>query len=247
MNTNTDPVIQPPLMDYKAYAPHFDPLCAINPAYEELLTLFESELASMNLPQAPEVLDLGAGTGNFVCKLLDQVPSARVTHVDCSSDMNRIAESKYAERNLKVCIVEAYMQTVEIPSQSKDLIVCVNALNNAPPVRPVLSRIYNWLRPGGYFFLIDFGREIDVVDWTWYLVKHLLSQYGVRETISVIQRQSKVIAINRKGHDDQVRGALWTHSTEELLKHLSDSGFTNTHSKLCYRDYADLVVTQRPE
>ena len=233
-------------MDYKAYAPHFDPLCSINPAYEELLKLFKSELALMNLSETPDVVDLGAGTGNFVCELLDIVPNARVTHVDCSPDMNRVAKTKYAQRNLDVRVVEAYMQTVDIPQQSKDLVVCVNALNNAPPVRPILNRIYSWLRPGGYFFLIDFGREIDVVDWTWYLVKHLLSQYGVRETISVIRRQSKVISINRKGHNDQVQGTLWTHSTEELLESLRDTGFENIRSKLCYRDYADLVVTQRP-
>lgn len=234
-------------MDYKVYAPHFDPLCAINPAYEELLDLFISELASMNLPKAPDVVDLGAGTGNFVCALLDRIPMAHVTHVDCSSDMNKIAEAKYTQRSLDVQVVEAYMQTVEFPPQSKDLVICVNALNNAPPVRPILNRIYDWLKPGGFFFLIDFGREIDVVDWTWYLVKHLLSEYGIRETISVIRRQSKVISINRKGHGDQVRGTLWTHTTDELLEFLRDSGFKKSESKLCYRDYADLVVTQRPE
>lgn len=234
-------------MDYKAYAPHFDPLCAINPAYEELLDLFALKLAAMDLPHDPDVVDLGAGTGNFVCALLDRIPNARVSHVDCSPDMNKIAAEKYAQRKLKVDIVEGYMQTVKIPPQSKDLVICVNALNNAPPVRPTLNRIYSWLKPGGYFFLVDFGREIDVVDWTWFLFKHLLSEYGVRETISVIRRQSKVISINRKGRNDQLHGALWTHTTVELLEYLHDAGFKNAESKLCYRDYADMVVTQRLE
>lgn len=233
-------------MDYKAYAPHFDPLCEINPAYKELLELFDTELQKMDLPERPKVVDLGAGTGNFVCSLLDNIPSACVTHVDCSPDMNEIARAKYTERDLDVRVVQSYMQTVTIEKNSTDLVVCVNALNNAPPVKPILERIYTWLRPGGYFFLIDFGREIDVVDWTWYLIKHLLSEHGLRKTLSVVRRQSKVISINRKGQTDQISGTLWTHTTNELLEYMADTGFRNVQSKLCYRDYADLVVAQRP-
>ena len=233
-------------MDYEAYAPHFDPLCAINPAYGELLRLFRNELSAMDLPDAPEVVDLGAGTGNFVCELLENVPRARVLHVDSSADMNEIARRKYSDRNFDVQIIESYMQTLEIPHDSKDLIVCVNALNNAPPVRPVLNRIHSWLKPGGYFFLIDFGREINVTDWTWYLLKHIFTEYGLRQSLSIIRRQAKVIAINRRGQDDQHHGTLWTHSPEELRSILEETGFRKVRSELCYRDYADLVVVQKP-
>ena len=233
-------------MDYKAYAPHYDPLCAINPAYGELLSLFKSAISEMDLPDAPEVVDLGAGTGNFVCELLNNIPSARVAHVDSSSDMNEIARSKYSDRGFDVQIVESYMQTVQIPSDSKDLVVCVNALNNAPPVKPVLNRIYSWLKPGGYFFLIDFGREINVTDWTWYLLKHIFLEYGLRKSLSIIRRQAKVIAINRRGQDDQHHGTLWTHTPEELRNILDETGFRGVRSDLCYREYADLVVVQKP-
>jgi ubiquinone/menaquinone biosynthesis C-methylase UbiE len=200
----------------------------------------------MDLPDAPEVVDLGAGTGNFVCELLTRLPEARVVHVDNSADMNRIARGKYSERKLDVQIVESYMQTVQIPPQSKDLVVCVNALNNAPPVRPVLSRIYSWLKDGGYFFLIDFGREINVTDWTWYLLKHVFAEYNLRQALSIIRRQAKVISINRGGQDDQHQGTLWTHSSEELGKILIETGFKSIKSELCYRDYADLFVVQKP-
>ena len=233
-------------MDYKAYAPHFDPLCDINPAYQELLHLFQDELGQMDLSAVPEVIDLGAGTGNFVCSLLEVLPRASATHVDCSPDMNGVAQEKYVSAGYDVNIVESYMQTVDIEPESKDLIICVNALNNAPPVRPMLGNIYSWLKPGGYFFLIDFGREIDVVDWTWFLVKHLLKTHGLTETINVIRRQAKVISINQKGKGDQKRGTLWTHSTEELIDILENTGFEIQTRKLCYRDYADLVVTRRP-
>lgn len=236
----------PPEMDYRAYAPHFDSLCSINPAYRDLLDLFKIELVEMALPIDPAVVDLGAGTGNFVCSLLEQIPAAHVTHVDSSPDMNNIAQDKYHEAGYSVNIVESFMQTVDIKPNSQDLIICVNSLNNAPPARPMLSNIYSWLNPGGYFFLIDFGREINVIDWTWFLVKHLLKTRGIAETISQIRRQAKVISINKKGKTDQQRGTLWTHSTDELVMMLEDTGFDTKTRKLCYRDYADLVVARRP-
>lgn len=245
MNPQVKSPLQPE-MDYEAYAPHFDPLCDINPAYQELLDLFKDELLAMVLPNDPKVMDLGAGTGNFVCSLLEQMPNAQVTHVDSSSDMNKLAQQKYDDAGYAVDVVESFMQTVDVPLNSLDLLICVNSLNNAPPARPMLSNIYSWLKPGGYFFLIDFGREINVVDWTWFLVKHLLKTRGIAETIRVVRRQAKVISINQKGKGDQQRGSLWTHSTDELVQMLEDNGFTTQARKLCYRDYADLVVTRRP-
>lgn len=233
-------------MDYKAYAPHFDELCAINPAYGEMLSLFKTELRELCLPESAKVVDVGAGTGNFVCALLEEMPRARATHVDCNHEMNAYAQEKYLSRGFCVNVVEEYMQTVEIDEQSMDLVVCVNALNNAPPVRPIVNRLFSWLKPGGYFFLIDFGREMDVVDWTWFIFKNLVATVGIGEAIRVLRRQTKTISINKKGQGDQQAGTLWTHGTEELLALLEDSGFDLVKSQLCYRDYADLVVSQRP-
>lgn len=234
-------------MDYKAYAPHFDELCAINPAYDEMISLFKAELDALHLPPSPRAIDVGAGTGNFVCALLEQIPRARVMHLDCSHEMNEYAEEKYRARGFCVQVVEEHMQTVGLDKKSMDLVVCVNALNNAPPVRPIVNRILSWLKPGGYFFLIDFGREMDVIDWTWFLFKNLVSTVGVGEAIKVLRRQTKTISINRKGHDDQQAGKLWTHNTQELLDLLEGSGFEIVRTQLCYRDYADLVVARRPD
>ncbi len=233
-------------MDYEAYAPRFDELCAINPAYDEMLNLFKAELDVLSLPDTARVVDVGAGTGNFVCALLEQMPKARAMHVDCSHEMNKFAAEKYRSRGFCVEMVEEYIQTVDIKEKSTDLVVCVNALNNVPPVRPIVDKMFSWLKPGGHFFLIDFGREMDVVDWTWFLLKNLVANVGVVEAVRVLRRQTKTISINRKGHNDQQAGELWTHNTQELLQLLEESGFDIVRSQLCYRDYADLVVAQRP-
>lgn len=233
-------------MDYEAYAAHFDQMCAINPAYQQLHTLFGQVLDDIDLPDRAQATDLGAGTGNFICTLLERHPDAQATHVDCSPEMNDVADQKYREKGLTVEIVNSHMQIAPIKDCSQDLIVCVNSLNNAPPVKPMLENIYRWLVPGGYLFLVDFGREINVIDWGWYLVKHVFKTYGLVETISEVRRQSKIYSINRSGKSEQRSGTLWTHTTDELLGTVSSVGLTSMHSATCYRGYADLVVAQRP-
>jgi tRNA (cmo5U34)-methyltransferase len=46
------------------------------------------------LPEAPRILDLGCGTGNTTSAVLDAFPGARVTCLDGSEDMLRVAGGK---------------------------------------------------------------------------------------------------------------------------------------------------------
>ena len=142
-------------MDYGEYSNHYDTLCEINPAYQELIFEFQTELSRMHLPANPLVCDLGAGTGNFICSLIKELPNAKVLHVDCNPEMNAIAKQKYQANDYEVEIIESYMQVAPLNKNSLDLVICVNALNNAPPAGPMLNRISNWIAPGGYLFLVD--------------------------------------------------------------------------------------------
>ena len=129
-----------------------------------------------------------------------------------------------------------------MPERSFDLIVCVNALNNAPPAYPMLVRLEKWLRNGGYFFLIDFGRKLDMTDWGSYLIKESLKTRGVLGTFSLLKKTRKAITSNSAGRSDQVSGSLWTHTTDELVSLVTKAGFSIDHSDTCYRGYADLLV-----
>ena len=231
-------------MSYSAYAPHYDNLCTINPAYQDLRRLMVEALPSMSLPTSPKVCDLGAGTGNFVCSLLEEIPSADIVHLDCCPEMNKLAREKYQELSYDVTVVEAYMQEWEFALNSLDLVICVNVLNSAPPILPMLRKISSWLRPGGTLFLVDFGREIDVYDWTWYLVKHSLANDGFTGTLRNAFNTRKAFSSNRVGQGDQQAGRLWTHTTNELEDLVKNAGFSIDRVETCYRDYADLIIAQ---
>ncbi|NCF32999.1 MAG: methyltransferase domain-containing protein, partial [Proteobacteria bacterium] len=66
----------------------------------------------------------------------------------------------------------------EIPGHSQDLIICVNALYAMADPQMVLRRIRRLLKPGGKFFLIDFGREMNVTRWSLYLLRSLVQKHG---------------------------------------------------------------------
>jgi ubiquinone/menaquinone biosynthesis C-methylase UbiE len=233
-------------MQYSEYAPQYDNLCDINPAYQELIALFSANLKTLDLSNSPVVCDLGAGTGNFVCEMLSQVPKAIVTHVDPSPEMNALAKAKYAKKGLNVNIIESSMEDWEFEANSLDLVVCVNALNNAPPALPMLKKICRWLKPGGYIFLVNFGREIKILDWTWFLLKNSLKNRGAAKTIRSIYQTRKAFSSNKAGRGDQKNGRLWTHTSNELADIVRASGFKIRNFQTCYRDYADLVLAEKP-
>ncbi len=232
-------------MQYSEYAPHYDNLCEINPAYQELVQIFLDSLSGMNLPNSPTVADLGAGTGNFICPLLSAIPEASVTHLDCSPEMNALAKQKYLDLGLSVNVIEAHMEDWEFESDSFDLIVCVNVLNNAPPALPMLRMIRRWLKPNGTLFLIDFGREIKIIDWTWYLLRDSLKNRGPSATLRSIYQTRKAFSSNKAGKGDQKAGKLWTHTSEELRSLVEEAGFSIQKFQTCYRDYADLILGQK--
>ena len=232
-------------LNYREYAPGFDYLCEINPAYQSLLSLLENTVPDLNLPEDPCLLDFGAGTGNFVLKFIDSFPGAKATHVDFNSEMNEIAREKYSRQDCAVSIVEDFMQNVEFQDETFDMIICVNALNNAPPAKPLLEKMFRWTKPNGKLFLVDFGREIDVRDWVWYLTKNSLRQFGLIKTIQNLYENSAAIRQNQKGKGDQQAGRLWTHDSRTLNELVERCGYTILESHPCYRDYADFVLAEK--
>jgi SAM-dependent methyltransferase len=137
------------------------------------------------------------------------------------------------------------MQRASFPEESFDLIICVNALNTAPPQLPVLNMINRWLKPDGHFFLIDFGREQRVIDWTWYIVKHLYKTEGVGQVFRSFWENREAIRQNRRARLDQKAGLMWTHSTDELAEMTKRAGFTGDPILTCYRVSSVLVISRK--
>ncbi len=233
-------------LEYSAYADQFDSMCELIPAYQENIDYLLDIVGRLELPEAPKVLDLGAGTGNFVLALHDLVPSADFVHLDSDPAMNRVAKSKYKEKGIeKVEIVEEFMQRATFEEDEFDLIVCVNSLNTAPPQDLVLKLINTWLKPDGKLYLIDFGRRQRLVDWTWYIFSNTVRRFGPMRFFSAFYENRQGLRQNRNATKDQDKGLMWLHTHEEFEKIVTSAGLVIEVSTTCYRDYCDLIVAHK--
>ncbi len=109
------------------------------------------------IPQAPLVIDLMAGTGEVWPHVLRQFPSARVTAVDISGAMHREAvERLHRSRAGQIEHIQADALTTDLPVGA-DLVISTFGLKTLTPAgHGVLARrIATILRPGGSFALIE--------------------------------------------------------------------------------------------
>ncbi|MDN3055469.1 methyltransferase domain-containing protein [Streptomyces sp. SRF1] len=104
------------------------------------------------LPERPgDVLDLGCGTGSLA--LLAAEAGHRVTGVDRSSRMARLAREKLAGTGATVLVGDAAEPPV--PERSFDVVLVRHLLWLLPDQEAVLRRWVRLLRPGGRLVLIE--------------------------------------------------------------------------------------------
>ena len=99
------------------------------------------------LPERPDVLELGVGAGVESSRILAQ--RGRLTGIDLSREQLRRAR----ERLPGATLIHGDFTSVELPPASFDAVVSFYVLNNLPQdeLGPLLRRVANWLRPGGWF------------------------------------------------------------------------------------------------
>jgi ubiquinone/menaquinone biosynthesis C-methylase UbiE len=233
-------------IDWDAYASQYDLLAMYNPSYAENIELMRDLLSAKTKSEPKSILDVGAGTGNYLCALGMDFPSARLVHLDSDAAMNGIAGTKYSRAGLEnVKLVTAPVIDVEFAEGEFDLIVCVNALYAMPRREETLERIRKWLSPEGYFFVIDFGRPTNIWDWSKYIFGNIIRTRGLSEFFRFLISGRETIRQNRKGSQGQADGTYWLHSTEEFAAALDHAGFRVEHLQTCYREYCDLALCRK--
>jgi ubiquinone/menaquinone biosynthesis C-methylase UbiE len=204
-------------IDWDTYASQYDLLATNNPSYFENIEALRSVVRDLQLPKEAAICDVGAGTGNFICALAHDLPEARYVHLDFDAGMNKIAADKYSAMGLEHIELECCRASeAHYAPQSFDLIISVNALYAMQPQREVLRRIRSWLKPDGTFFVIDYGRQVNVLDWVVYMFRHVARTKGFWAAVKLLKKNAENIRQNRKGSQGQADGHYWLHSTEEF-------------------------------
>jgi ubiquinone/menaquinone biosynthesis C-methylase UbiE len=109
-------------------------------------------------PAGASVLEVAPGPGYF-CIELAKLNPYRITGVDLSHDMVKIARGKAEKAGVSVDFQQGNSSNLPFPAGSFDIVVCRAAFKNfAQPVR-ALQEMYRVLKPGGRALIIDLRRD----------------------------------------------------------------------------------------
>lgn len=231
------------------YAAAYDLQCEINYHYDELLSHFQNWLQGEYLTTGgiddPTVCDLGAGTGNFILKLAEAVPQAKITHWDWNSEMIDRAKAKYSERCLDVEIVAKDVSEFENDNRKFDLIVMINALYSFPNPEELIATCVNKLNEHGFLYVVDTGRPIDPMGWTIDLTLNAAKNSGIFNAIKTTWQLRNAIQQNKKIEAQGDAGVYWRHNLEDLVNLVESHGLQVSTKNVCYRGIADRVIATK--
>jgi SAM-dependent methyltransferase len=227
-----------PQADWSAYAAAYDLLSEYNPAYQDLLGEFEAFLATVGQPRS--IYDIGGGTGNYTQIAARACPDAEIRFLEPDPGMFAAAKSKLSGHPNITFENQPFEALKDVGTA--DLVVCVHALYAMPDQGQRLRDLRRLLRPGGWLFLVDLGRHMDVADWRKYLFSSLRKEKGLIGALHVFWRGREIATQNTAIFKAQKDGVYWTHTSEELASAVAENGFEIVRQKPVYRGYSDLLV-----
>jgi tRNA (cmo5U34)-methyltransferase len=108
------------------------------------------ELIARFCPEAPRILDLGAGTGILSAAIAEREPAARLHLLDASAEMLGEASKRLSGRQVQVSVQPL---DAELPAGPYHAIVSALAIHHLDDAgkRRLYARIFSALMPGGLF------------------------------------------------------------------------------------------------
>ena len=152
-------------MVFGSYADHYD-LFYKNKGYAAECRFLGGLFSRYAGRPVREVLDLGCGSGGHALALARR--GYRVTGIDASGRMLKIARAKAARANLSLKLARAKLQDFELPGRF-DAAICmfsvIDYLVKDRDIKHMLTGVRRHLRPGGVF-ICDFWHAPAVASFT---------------------------------------------------------------------------------
>lgn len=131
------------------------------PNYDILLTtvfyqaIHKRLLEYIELPNSPNVLDLGCGTGRLLHRLATQFSDLRGTGLDLSQEMLRQARqhNRYPQR---LIYIKGNAESLPFANGQFDAVFNTISFLHYPNPKQVLSEVKRVLTQGGKFYLADY-------------------------------------------------------------------------------------------
>jgi cyclopropane-fatty-acyl-phospholipid synthase len=136
------------------YSSAFWPTGATTLAQAEAAGLRESCMHA-DLTDGQTILELGCGWGSLTLWMAEHYPNSQITAVSNSHSQRTYIEAQARERGLRnrVRVVTCDMNTFEIDPERFDRVVSVEMFEHMRNWPDLFSRVRQWLRPGGRFFM----------------------------------------------------------------------------------------------
>ena len=142
---------------FDSWAPRYDAqIREMVPRYEEI---HDTLLALLSLRPPERFLDLGAGTGYTLRRVLETFPPTTAVGLDVSSEMLERARQRLDGLESRVQLRRSDIARPELEG-TYDAIVSILAVHHLYPdeKRHLFSRIWEHIAPGGVFLLADYFR-----------------------------------------------------------------------------------------
>ncbi len=130
------------------------------PWYDENLGVTLDKL--QNESAAPNILELGGGTGNLSAAVLERYSQANVHVVDSSSKMIDFCQQRFA-KNEQIHLYEQDFMTLDFKEATFDYVISyisVHHLNDANK-KQLFQNLHRWLKSDGLFSYSDIFRGIN--------------------------------------------------------------------------------------
>jgi SAM-dependent methyltransferase len=147
---------------------------------------------ALNLKPDDVVADIGAGTGYMSFRIAPLLTKGKVLAVDIQPEMLDIIEFLNKENNItNVEPILATLTNPNLPPESVDLALMVDAYHEFENPREVIEGIFRALKPGGKVALVEYRGENPFI-----MIKrlHKMSQKQVRkemQAVGLVWRETK--------------------------------------------------------
>ena len=126
-----------------------------------------ANLAASHIPNGGSVLEIATGPGYF-CTELAKLGNFKITGLDISNDLVKIARTNARQAGVKVDFVQGNASSIQFPDMSFDFIFCSWAIKNFMEPQKVLNEMYRVLKPGGTTLIIDLNHDAAGQEWNRY-------------------------------------------------------------------------------
>ena len=163
------------------------------------------------------VLDVATGTGDLALALARQLPEARITGVDLSPEMLRVARSKVDERGLaqRVVLAEGDAESLEFADGSFDAVTVAFGVRNFADLEAGYRAMRGMLRPGGLLCVLELSTPVNP------LVKPLYTAY----TRGIIPLMGRLVSHDARAYSYLPESIAAVPQGDDMLALMSRAGF----------------------